>query len=71
MIEFNIGDPATLNIKMSKDTVNAAAVRLPQFSPNQLLAWFGRAERHFKLKEITNSITKAAYALEAVPEPVF
>ena len=56
---------------MSTDTVNAAAVRLPQFSPNQPLTWFRRAERHFKLKGITNSITKADYALEAVPEAVF
>ena len=56
---------------MTTDTVNATAVRLPQFSPNQPLTWFRRAERHFKLKGITNSITKADYALEAVPEAVF
>ena len=56
---------------MSTDTVNATAVRLPQFSLNQPLTWFRRAERHFKLKGITNSITKADYALEAVPEAVF
>ena len=56
---------------MTTDTVNAAAVRLPQFSPNQPLTCFRRAERHFKLKGITNSITKADYALEAVPEAVF
>ena len=56
---------------MPTDTVNATAVRLPQFSPNQPLIWFRRAERHFKLKGITNSITKADYALEAVPEAVF
>ena len=70
MIEFNIGDPATWNIKMSIDTVNAAAVSLPQFPPDQPLTWFHRGERHFKLKGITNSITKADYALEAVPEAV-
>ena len=56
---------------MPTDTVNATGVRLPQFSPNQLLTWFRRAERHFKLKGITNSITKADYALEAVLEAVF
>ena len=58
---------------MSTDTVNAAAVRLPQFSPNQPLTWFRRAdiERHFKLKGMTNSVTKADYALEAIPEAVF
>ena len=32
---------------------------------------FSRAKRHFKLKGITNSITNADYALEAVAEAVF
>ena len=52
-------------------SINAAAVRLPPFSPNQPLTWFRRAERHFHLKKITNSTTKADYAIEVLPESVF
>lgn len=52
-------------------TVNATAVRLPQFSPNQPLTWFRRAERHFKLKKITNTATQADYTFESLPEFVF
>ena len=37
-------------------SINAAAVRLPPFSPNQQLTWFRRAERHFHPKKITNQI---------------
>ena len=52
-------------------SINAAAVRLPPFSPNQPLTWFRRAERHFHLKKITSSTTKADYAIEVLPESVF
>ena len=52
-------------------TINATAVRLPPFSPNQPLTWFRRAERHFHLKNITNSTTKADHAIEVLPESVF
>ena len=51
--------------------VNATTVRLPQFSPNQPLTWFRRAERHFNLKKITSSATKADYTLEVLPDSVF
>ena len=51
--------------------VNATTVRLPQFSPNQPLTWFRRAERHFNLKKITSSATKADYTLEFLPDSVF
>ena len=51
--------------------VNATTVRLPQFSPNQPLTWFRRAERHFNLKKITSSATKADYTLEILPGSVF
>ena len=52
-------------------SINAAAVRLPPFSPNQQLTWFRRAERHFHPKKITSSTTKADYAIEVLPESVF
>ena len=52
-------------------SINAAAVRLPPFSPNQPLTWFRMAERHFHLKKITSSTTKADYAIEVLPESVF
>ena len=52
-------------------SINAAAVRLPPYSPNQPLTWFRRAERHFHLKKITSSTTKADYAIEVLPESVF
>ena len=52
-------------------SINAAAIRLPLFSLNQPLTWFKRAERHFDLKKITSSTTKADYAIEVFPETVF
>ena len=55
---------------MMSPSADTDTVRLPQFSPNQPLTWFRRAESHFNLKGITNSIIKADYALETVPEAV-
>ena len=52
-------------------SINAAALRLPPFSSNQPLTWFRRAERHFHLKKITCSTTKADNAIEVLPESVF
>lgn len=52
-------------------SINATSVRLPTFSPNQPLTWFRRAERHFNLKKITSSTTKADYVIEVLPESVF
>ena len=51
--------------------INASTVRLPTFSPNQPLTWFQRADRHFHIKRITVSTTKADYTIEVLSESVF
>ena len=57
-----------LKHNMPEYTVNAATVHLQQFLPNHFLAWLRRAEPHLKLTETTSNVTKADYALEAMPE---
>lgn len=58
-------------MKDKNETTNATAVHLPAFSSSQPLTWFRRAERHFHLKKITNSTTKADHTIEMLPESVF
>ena len=54
-----------------KTELNAVATRLPDFAPNEPITWFRRTETRFRLRRITNEITKADYVLEALPETVF
>ena len=58
-------------MKDSPSTSINTTVHLPVFSTNQLLTWFRRAERHFHLKKINNSTTKADHVIEVLPESVF
>lgn len=50
---------------------NAVAVKLPTFSVSESLIWFRRAEAQFRLRQITNSITKADHVVQALPDEVF
>ena len=53
------------------EEINAVTTRLPDFSQNEPLTWFRRAETRFRLRGITQPTTKADYVLEALPEAVF
>ena len=54
-----------------KDQIHAVATRLPDFSPNEPITWFRRAETRFRLRGIKTSTTKADYVMEALPESIF
>ena len=53
------------------EQINAVATRLPEFSHNEPLTWFRRAETRFRLRGITQPTTRADYVLEALPETIF
>ena len=53
------------------EQINAVATRLPEFSHNESLTWFLRAETRFGLRGITQPTTKADYVLEVLPETIF
>ena len=53
------------------EQINAVATRLPEFSHDEPLTWFRRAETRFRLRGITQPTTKADYVLEALPETIF
>ena len=53
------------------EQINAVATRLPEFSHNEPLTWFRRAETRFRLRGITQPTTKADYVLEVLPETIF
>jgi len=46
-------------------------IKLPQFSTQEPLSWFRRAETTFRLRNITDSCTQADYVLEAIPDGIF
>ena len=50
------------------EEINAVTTRLPDFSQNEPLTWFRRAETRFWLRGITQPTTKADYMLETLPE---
>ena len=69
-----IGDPAFLKTStMPEDStqINVVAARLPDFSSQEPLTWFRRAETRFRIRGITQPTTKADYVLEALPEEIF
>ena len=69
-----IGDPAFLRTStMPEDStqINVVAARLPDFSSQEPLTWFRRAETRFRIRGITQPTTKVDYVLEALPEEIF
>ena len=55
----------------TSSSINAVSVKLPQFSTQEPVTWFRRAEIQFRLRKITDPRTKADYGLESVPDSVF
>jgi hypothetical protein len=52
-------------------SLNAASLKLPPFVSSEAQIWFRRAETQFRLKNITQSTTKADYVLSSLPEDIF
>ena len=55
----------------TSSSINAVSVKLPQFSTQETVTWFRRAEIQFRLRKITDPRTKADYVLESGPDSVF
>ena len=46
-------------------------LHLPPFTPKSVIAWFQRAEVHFRLAKITDETTQADLVMELLPMEVF